>query len=241
MTTSNPNPLRAFARADLLLGLSAALGRPSPEAQERLRVLGREAGPLLQQADLRAPGLLEAVESLGTVAAATPLTEWQHEAARLYEASQACPANETAFVRRDKGAVLGDVVGFYRAFGVEPAPGSGEKPDHVVAELEFMGLLCLMLGQALEQGRPAEAEVCERALASFARDHLGEWLPGFCLALSQASPQPFQQAAAEAVVRAWDALCVAERFEDPRGRPLPTVVPDEGTPYECGLAQAGIA
>lgn len=236
-----PDPIVAFARADLLLGLAAALGRPGAASLDRLDGLGREAASLLTRARLSAPGLREALEALAAAAGTTPLAEWQDEATRLFEAGQACPQNETAFVRRDKGAVLGDVCGFYRAFGIEPSPESGEKADHVVAELEFMGLLSLMHGQALAQERDEAAQVSEQALAAFARDHLGEWLPAFCLTLSQATPLPLYQAAAEAVVRVWDALCVAARFEDPRGRPLPTVAVDEGTPYECGLAEAGTA
>lgn len=235
------DPLTALARSDLLLGLAAALGRPAPGALSRLEALGRDAEPLLACAGLAAPGLREAIQALAAAAGTTPLEEWRAEAARLFEAGTACPANETAFVRRDKGAVLGDVCAFQRAFGLELSPESGEKADHVVAELELMALLSLMQGQALAQGREEDARVSERALSAFARDHLGEWLPAFCLALSEATPLPFYQATAEAVVRVWDALCVAARFDDPRGRPLPTVETDEGTPYECGLAEAGTA
>jgi TorA maturation chaperone TorD len=70
---------------------------------------------------------------------------------------------------------MADVAGFYRAFGVEVAPG-GERPDHVAAELEFMHLLAVK--EAIARDRPdasEQAEVCRDAARTFLRDHLGRF------------------------------------------------------------------
>lgn len=236
-----PDPLTCYARADLLLGLAAAFSPPDPARSRRLTALAGCGEELLDRAGLGDPALPAALQALGAQAQAVAPEEWAAEHARLFECGAACPPNETAFVRRDKGAVLGDVAGFYRAFGVEQAAQAGEKLDHVVAELEFTGLLLVMLGHAAGEGQEEQAEVTLEALRAFASDHLGEWLPAFCLALSGSTPLPLYQAAAEAAARTWAALTAAWGLSAAvKGRPLPTLEAESGTPYECDMAEAGI-
>jgi DMSO reductase family type II enzyme chaperone len=85
---------------------------------------------------------------------------------------------------------MADVAGFYNAFGVE-VDSSGERSDHITAELEFMNLLAVKECIALqEEGRGEHAEVCRDASRSFLRDHLGRWAPrlGECLAEAPGDP-----------------------------------------------------
>lgn len=236
---SLPDPLSCYARADLILGLAAAFSRPDATRAARVRALGEQAEELLGFAALGDPALPRALEALADATRTTSLDAWTTEHARLFEAGMVCPANETAFVRRDKGVLIGDVAGFYRAFGVEPKEGSGEKQDHLVAELEFVGLLLVMLGHASRDARQEEAEVALQALRAFADDHLGEWLPAFCLALSSATPLELYQAAAEALARSWEGVRQAYACAVPGGRPLPVIEEESGSPYECGMAQTG--
>lgn len=70
-------------------------------------------------------------------------------------------------------ARLADVAGFYRAFGMTVA---GDRPDHVVAELEFASLVSLAEASALERDDADQAEVAAGAARAFLRDHLGTWL-----------------------------------------------------------------
>lgn len=69
---------------------------------------------------------------------------------------------------------LADIAGFYRAFGFEV---KGERPDHIVPELEFMALLLAKEAYATLSGEDAGAEVCRKARESFLSEHLLVWLP----------------------------------------------------------------
>jgi TorA maturation chaperone TorD len=86
------------------------------------------------------------------------------------------PPYETTYTSRGSPANLADIAGFYRAFGVEIA---GEKPDHLVAELEYLALLALREAHAREAGDDEHAVLCAQARASFLRDHAGCWLDAF--------------------------------------------------------------
>jgi hypothetical protein len=70
-------------------------------------------------------------------------------------------------------AKLADVSGFYRAFGFHV---TGERPDHVTAELEFTCWLLAAEAAARRAGDNDRAEVCDEARSAFVRDHLGGWL-----------------------------------------------------------------
>lgn len=67
---------------------------------------------------------------------------------------------------------LADIMGFYRAFGVEPRD---DRPDHIAAELEFMHLLTLKEKHALETGQTDKATLCREASEKFLRLHLLTW------------------------------------------------------------------
>jgi DMSO reductase family type II enzyme chaperone len=85
---------------------------------------------------------------------------------------------------------MADVAGFYSAFGVE-VESSGERSDHITAELEFMNLLAVKESIALqEEGEGEHAEICRNASRSFLRDHLARWAPrlGECLEASGGDP-----------------------------------------------------
>lgn len=219
-----------LAQADLLL-LAAELLRPgqrfAPAVCERteLRLLARAAGRESLYTRLR--------EACGKVAAVSPEAR-ELELVRLFDAPAVCPINETAYVRRDKGAVLADICGFYRAFGFEPAETTAEKPDHLVAELEFCAVLLLMEAQARRQRQRRHATTTRDALRAFLTDHLAVWWPAFCRRLGQtAELEPLR-----AVARLHQAVCayltralgVRPATGDVEARK------DEGTPYECGLA-----
>jgi nitrate reductase assembly molybdenum cofactor insertion protein NarJ len=68
---------------------------------------------------------------------------------------------------------LADIAGFYSAFGLAV---SRERPDHIVAELEFMSFLLLSEAEARTDGEPERAEIAADAARVFLRDHLGTWV-----------------------------------------------------------------
>jgi TorA maturation chaperone TorD len=67
---------------------------------------------------------------------------------------------------------MGDVAGFYRAFGMG---FTGDRPDHISMELEFMRLLAMKEAKALMDGSPENAQICVSAQREFLRCHLGRW------------------------------------------------------------------
>jgi TorA maturation chaperone TorD len=68
---------------------------------------------------------------------------------------------------------LADIAGFYAAFGVR---AHQNRPDHVVAELEFMAYLLAAEADARASRRPVAAETAADAARIFLRDHLGAWI-----------------------------------------------------------------
>jgi TorA maturation chaperone TorD len=105
---------------------------------------------------------------------------------------------------------MADVAGFYRAFGVKVDP-SGDRVDHIAAELEFMNLLAVKESIALQQeGEGEHAHVCRDASRSFLRDHLGRWVRTFAEKLGDEGADPFY-AEAGAFLSLWvayDAVCL---------------------------------
>jgi nitrate reductase assembly molybdenum cofactor insertion protein NarJ len=90
-----------------------------------------------------------------------------------------CPLLESHWNRSLPAAqVLHENLLYYRQFGFEPKDPSGESPDHLLRQLEFMGGLCLL---EIEESRPhpggGAAVSVARARADYLRRHLLSWLP----------------------------------------------------------------
>ncbi len=77
------------------------------------------------------------------------------------------------------------------------AAAAAELPDHIGAELEFLGLLLLKAADARGRGAADEAAVAEDAARKFFADHLGSWAPTFCRRLREAAGHPFYAAVAD--------------------------------------------
>ncbi|MFQ5918549.1 MAG: molecular chaperone [Thermoplasmata archaeon] len=100
------------------------------------------------------------------------------ERLRLFEKGE-CPPYESSYRGETdplKDVLMADVAGFYRAFGLIP---SGELPDHLVSELEFVGLLCLQEARAVLAGDEGATAILRDALRKFMTDHLGRWVGRF--------------------------------------------------------------
>jgi len=233
MATTTPNQLALLAQADLLLLAGRFFAPPTVEIARNLTIEESDLQALLLQATIVHPEALataiqQTVQQLPTMT----LDDWIAEYNRLFEGGVACPINESGFVRRDKGAILGDIAGFYRAFGFQLSERASEKVDHLVCQLEFVALLLVMLAKARDE---EPAIITHDALSAFSFDHLSEWLPAFCTHLSVTTTLPFYQMAAEVLARVWSQIVALNHL------PLPEQIAEgiheeTGTPYECDRA-----
>ncbi len=96
------------------------------------------------------------------------------------------PPYETTYTSGGSVRELADIAGFYRAFGME---ASGEKCDHVAAELEFLSYVALKEVHAHEQSQPERAAVSREAHARFIVAHAGTWLPLFAAQIERVSSE----------------------------------------------------
>lgn len=172
-SVSTPSTLRA--RASVLAILARLLG-PDPSTMARRDALDglREA---LASAD--AARCLTVLDRVRADVADGELTDDPDTLAgrwvRWFDQGR-IPPYEGSNVAINAGGVtprLADIAGFYRSLGVRVHK---DRPDHVVAELEFMALLLLREADAAERDDRESREVCDDVARAFLRDHLGTWL-----------------------------------------------------------------
>jgi len=93
-----------------------------------------------------------------------------------------CPPYESAY--SEGGSPLAGWLGAslaaeYGREGLAPSPASGEPPDHVATELEFMSFLCNAEALARQQGDPQRARDAVKRQQQFLEQHLDPWIPLF--------------------------------------------------------------
>jgi TorA maturation chaperone TorD len=149
--------------------------------------------------------------------------------------SRECPPYETEYHTTAepffRAQQLADVAGFYRAFGLEPARGRGERPDHIALELEFMAFLLAKKRLAVDAD---QVVVCAEAEAAFFRDHVAWWAPSFATGLRRKAAGALYAAVGQVLA----ALLPVERGRF--GIPPPRV-PLRATLIEPPEQQAGCA
>jgi TorA maturation chaperone TorD len=145
------------------------------------------------------------------------------------------PTSETFFRTQQ----LADVAGFYRAFGIEPAAATPERPDHLALELEFMAFVLMkkrlaLTGPDRDVDGDQRASVCDEAQRTFFRDHLAWWVPAFATGLRRKAGSGYYAAVGQVLA----ALIPVERrrFDVPAPR-----VPLQPALIERPEEQAGCA
>jgi len=164
----------------------------------------------------------------------------EHRATFGHVVAHGCPPYETEYGRRHlfgQSQDLGDIRGFYEAFGVRPRRG-GERPDHVACELEFLALLALKEAYATASGDDERTAIVVAATGRFLADHLGRWLPAFAARIAARSPGA-GYAAAAAIAAAVVGTHADELGVAPTILAADDLVPVEGEPdgfaFECGI------
>lgn len=224
-------------RASLYRLLGWAFAYPLPE---ELRALGLLAGALSETAPSGLAGpLARLAESAGDADSADIAAEYVF----LFDRGARCPPYEGAWSDAPqlagKAALLADVAGFYRAFGLEPASAQPDAEDHIAAECEFMSVLALKEAWAVGEGNDEAAEVIRAAERSFLADHLGRWTDVFAASLREATPVAFYGVLAD-LLGAWVATEIETLGAMPmrlHGRPCRDPMQEEDA-FTCPMTPA---
>lgn len=225
--------LEALAHGAVYTFLSRTLAYPTSEGT---REIEDRLIPLVSSIRLPAPCQHLLRDALA--ARQAPLDELLRAHGRVFTPveSQDCPSYETAFVPGDvfrQAHTMADVSAFYRAHGLAVGGASRVRPDHIVAELEFMGFMGRKEAHAVRYLTPGRVDECRSTQATFLQDHLGRWGPGFGRRLSVVAEDPFYPALGELLAR-WLELDIVAYGVDPLERldtPVPQPPPDDGA---CG-------
>jgi TorA maturation chaperone TorD len=120
-----------------------------------------------------------------------------------------CPAHEGEY-GEPKGHrfahEIGDVTGFYAAFGLGPSRSHPERPDHIAVECEFLALLALKEACAADQHGAEKADLCRAASRRFLDEHLGRFGRALAARVRRRASVPFYVEAA----RLLDAAIVSD-------------------------------
>lgn len=157
--------------------------------------------------------------------------------------SCACPPCEAEYINGkhtfQRSQTMGDVGGFYQAFGLQTSRRHPERQDHIVLELEFMAYLVGRERQAIESTTAEsveQAEICRRAQQRFLQEHLAWWAPAFARLLGHEDRGGFFETASVFLA----ALIAAERAILDVPPPSRDVAPSSiERPDECAGCQLG--
>lgn len=120
---------------------------------------------------------------------------------RLFVGPGSLPAPPYESVYREGWTVMGettvDVIRQYAEAGYTLAASFIDLPDHVVAELGFMSLLCEEEAQAWRADKEEDALALLRREERFLSDHLAVWLPPFCDRVAVAAEREFYRVLAK--------------------------------------------
>lgn len=157
-----------------------------------------------------------------------------------------CPPYETLFGNDHvfaQSQVMGDIAGFYRAFGVELSKDIHERLDHLSVEFEFMHFLAYKESYSRCHDGTDKTQIVLDAQKKFVKNHIGRWVPLFCRMLVKKAASGLYQHVADLMAEWMDFevafLCVAPQpYSETDYRPA-TFNSPEGQTYECGAQDQG--
>ena len=231
----------ALCRSALYEALALGFRPPAPQALARLTTPDA-ADDLADAAAHLDPALVPLVRRLAADAPAVDALCTQYTRLFGHTARGEVPVFETEYGTDDQVRQpheLADLGGFYGAFGLQLAPGAGERPDHVRCECEFLMVLARREAVACERGDTPGREAVGHATRLFLRDHLGRFAPALGDRLERADPAGFYGALGALAAAVVVDDC--KRFQVDAGTAsLPLRDPtEEPVPMACGsCAQA---
>jgi len=157
-----------------------------------------------------------------------------------------CPPYETLFGNDHvfgQSYVMGDISGFYTAFGLQLSQDIHERLDHLSVELEFLHYLAYKESYALCHDGKEKVQTVVDAEKKFVKDHIGRWVPLFSGMLKKKADYGFYKSIAD-FTSAWvnfeiNFLSVSPQpYSETDYRPANFVNP-EGQSFECGAQDKG--
>jgi len=157
-----------------------------------------------------------------------------------------CPPYETLFGNDHVFAqshVMGDISGFYKAFGVELSKDIHERLDHLSVEFEFMHFLTYKESYSRCHDGAEKTQIVVDAQKKFVKNHIGRWVPLFCRMLAKKADSGLFKLVADMTADWMDFemafLGVAPQpYTETDYRPA-TFNSPEGQTYECGAQDQG--
>ena len=159
----------------------------------------------------------------------------EHDRAFGHSVSAEAPPYETSYGASHifmQSHQLADIAGFYKAFGLQPL--TGERLDHLAAELEFMQYLAAKETYAKEHAGTEEVDVCRDAQRTFLKEHLGRWVGAFATRMEGRKGSPFYVRLVQEIVKFVREECEALQVE-----PLAISAAELRVPESVGDAQCG--
>jgi DMSO reductase family type II enzyme chaperone len=231
----------ALCRATLYSALALGFRPPSEEAIARL-IEPENAAALAQAAAIVDPETtagftsdIEAVSQAGRVGVAALASSYRalfgHIARGPIPPYETEYGNEALFQQPQE---LGDLMGFYHAFGLTVKLAAHERPDHISCECEFLSFLTMKEAYALEHGETEMLQETRKAERLFLKDHLGRFLPAFAKKISREERSGFFSALAEFCLRF--VTHESARLKVPLGEINLALRPadDDRVPMACG-------
>lgn len=177
-----------------------ALGFRPPTSETFARLIAEELNSALMQI----AAMLEASGSNGKTtniashvrqlnqAADLPTLEKSYRHLFGFTAHPKVPPYETEYGEEalfQQPQELGDISGFYSAFGLKP--NAFERVDHISCECEFLAFLTRKEAYVLEQSDAEMLAATRGAQRLFLKEHLGRFVPAFVKTLNRENPDGF--------------------------------------------------
>lgn len=157
-----------------------------------------------------------------------------------------CPPYETLFGNDHvfgQSYTMGDIAGFYNAFGLQLSQDIHERLDHLSVELEFIHYLSYKESYALLHDGKEKLQTVVDAEKKFVKEHIGRWVPLFAGMLKKKADYGFYKILAD-FTSDWIGFEVAylsvtpQPYSETDYRPASFVSP-EGQTFECGAQDQG--
>ena len=157
-----------------------------------------------------------------------------------------CPPYETLFGNDHvfgQSYTMGDIAGFYNAFGLQLSQDIHERLDHLSVELEFIHYLAYKESYALLHDGKEKLQTVVDAEKKFVKEHLGRWVPLFAGMLKKKADYGFYKILAD-FTSDWVGFEIAylgvspQPYSETDYRPA-TFGSPEGQSFECGAQDQG--